>query len=72
MLKLPVCVPEAVGWKATETVHPTLDASDGPHVFAVMAKLAVTAGVCSMTVTPPVLEIVMFCTALVAPTFVAE
>jgi hypothetical protein len=72
MLKLPVRVPEAVGWNATDTVHPELAPSVGPHVFAVIVKSPLTAGACRLTVTPPVFEIVIFCAALTDPTFVPE
>ena len=70
MLKLPVRVPEAVGRNSTETVHPTLDASVVPQVFAERMKSPVATGVCKLAVTPPVLEIVIFCAVLVAPTLV--
>ena len=69
-LRVPVRVPEAVGWNSMPTVHPTFDASDEVHVFAERMKPAVTAGVPSVAETPPVLEIVMYCCALVAPTLV--
>ena len=70
MLRLPFKVPDAMGWNATDTVHPTLGASDAPHVFAMMAKPVVTVGVPSVAGTPPVFEIVIFCAMLIAPTFV--
>jgi hypothetical protein len=72
MLKLPVRVAEAVGTNSTATVHPTPLASVVPQVFAEIAKSPVTTGVCSVAVTPPVFEIVIFCAALAAPTFVPE
>ena len=70
MLRVPVRVPEAVGWNSMDTVHPTLDANDEVQVFAEIMKSPVTTGDCSVTVTPPVLEIVIFCAALAAPTLV--
>ena len=70
MLRVPVRVPEAVGWNSIETVHPTLDASDEVQVFAEIMKSPVTTGDCSVAEPPPVLEIVMFCAALVEPTLV--
>ena len=70
MLKLPVRVPPAVGWNATDTVQPDEAPSVAPQVFAVIAKSPVTAGVCRLAVTPPVLDTVIFWAALDDPTLV--
>jgi hypothetical protein len=68
MEKFPLCVPEAVGVKATATVQPVLAARLAPQVFAVILKSTpVTDGVCNAIGVAPVFEIVMFCTGLVAP-----
>jgi hypothetical protein len=70
MLKLPLRVPEVVGWNLIETVHPTLGASAVPHVFAEMMKSPVITGVCSVAVTPLMFEIAISCAVLVEPTAV--
>ena len=66
MMKVPVRVPEAVGMNAMATVQPVLGASAEPQVLAVILKLPLTDGVWSDAGVPPVFEMVMFCTALVA------
>src|ERR1700730_19237887 len=65
-------VREAEGIKAIATVQPTLGPRLDPQVFAVILKSTpITDGVCSPIGVPPVFEIVMFCTGLVAPIVVA-
>jgi hypothetical protein len=71
-LKAPFRVPDAVGWNATDTVHPTPAASAAPQVLNEIVKSPVTTGVCSAAVTPPVFEMVKFCAALTEPTLVPE
>jgi hypothetical protein len=61
-------VPAAVGVKAMETVHPVEEGRVEPQVLAVMAKSVdspVMTGVWRVAGLPPVLEMVMFCTAVV-------
>src|ERR1700745_1285023 len=68
MEKVPLRLPEAVGVKAIATVQPVLGLRLDPQVFAVILKSApMTDGVCNPIALPPVFEIVMFCTGLVAP-----
>ena len=71
-VSVPVRVPEAVGANAMPNVHPTFAASVAPHVFAVIVKSPLTTGTPNVADTPPALEIVTNCAALVEPTFVPE
>jgi len=68
---VPVLVPEAFGVNTTDTVHPVCGPSELPHVFALTAKSPLIDTPCKVAATPPVFEIVMFCTALVAPSVTA-
>ncbi len=69
-VKDPERAPVALGAKTIETVHPVCELSVVPQVFAVILKSPETTGVCIPAVALPVFEMVMFCTALVAPTLV--
>ena len=60
MVKVPVMVPEEVGVKTMETVHPVLGGSVALQVLAVMWKPPVMVGVCRASVVALVLEMVMF------------
>ena len=72
MLNVPLRAPEAVGVNAIETVQPTPAPRLDPHVFAVILKSApMTNGVWSPRAVPPVFEIAIFCTGLVALIVVA-
>ena len=67
----PVLLPEAVGLKTNETVHPVCGARLLPQVFCAIVKSPLIVSEVSVARVPPRFETVMFCTALVIPRFVA-
>jgi hypothetical protein len=60
MLNVPVRVPEEVGTNVIATVQLTCGAKLVPQVFAEILKSPVTAGICSVSFAPTVLEMVIF------------
>ena len=68
---MPPRAPLAEGANDSETVQLVCGARFAAQVFAAKVKSPATTGVCRVAVVPPVLAIVMFWTAEVAPTVVA-